>query len=157
MSLIAPAESAEAIGAGFTKFLETVPDHATEITALVSELFALASVLRDLDASCLSRHHARHFPLIADDLKLARSSLCHSLKDLLALLADVETSSPSTIYYRTWKRIHLFYRREYADSLCPHLDRYKRFFLELSNVLKRYSHTYTTSLTTTYTATGVLL
>lgn len=141
MSLVSPAESAEAVGARFTKFLDAVPDHATEITALVSELFALSSVLRELDASCLSRQYGRNFPLIADDLKLVRSSLCHTLKDVSNLLGDIDvpTSTASGPYYQTWKRIHLFFRREYGDTLCTHLERYKKFLLELGNVVKRYT------------------
>lgn len=144
MSLVSPAESAEAIGAGFTKFLDAVPDHAAEITALVSELFALSSVLRELDASCLSRQYGSNFPLIADDLKLVRSSLCQTLKDVLNLLGDIDHATvpnftTSGSYYQTWKRIHLFFRREYGDNLCTHLERYKKFLLELGNVMKRYT------------------
>lgn len=144
MSLVSPAESAEAIGAGFTRFLDAVPDQATEITALVSELFALSSVLRELDASCLSRQYGRNFPLIADDLKLVRSSLCHTLKDVLDLLGDIDHAkipTPTTAgsYYQTWKKVNLFFRREYGDTLCVRLDRYKKFLVELSNVVKRYT------------------
>jgi hypothetical protein len=143
MSLVSPAESAEAIGAGFTRFLDAVPDQATEISALVSELFALSSVLRELDAACLSRQFGRNFPLIADDLKLVRSSLCHTLKDILDLLGDIDHAkapTPATItaYYQTWKRVQLFFRREAGDTPCTRLDRYKKFLTELGNVVKRY-------------------
>ncbi|KAK2757351.1 hypothetical protein FQN54_004865 [Arachnomyces sp. PD_36] len=145
-SLVSPAESAESIGAGFTKFLDAVPDQATEITALVSALFALSSALRELDSACRSHQYSRNFPQIADDLRLVRENLIHTLKDAKELMGDVDhINIPSTAtlgsYFMAWKRVQAFFREEYRESLCALLGRYKRFVVELTNVVKQRNDT----------------
>ena len=79
MSLVAEAAYAQDIGAGLSKFLDALPDQATEITALISELYAISSALRDLDTTIQSREYGHHVALIKDDLELVRLSLAYTL------------------------------------------------------------------------------
>ena len=74
-TLIANAESAQDIAAGLNKFLDPVPEHATEITALISGCFAISSVLRELSAAIADPRYIRNYDLIFQDLDITLNSL----------------------------------------------------------------------------------
>lgn len=140
MSLVAEAEKAEDIAAGFSKFLSALPDQATEVTALISELYAISSALRDLDTTVQSREYGLNVPLIEKDLELVRLSLAYTLKDVFDKFGDVDTGPnlPTIGAYRQiWKDIWIHFKTERRGTLCERLENYRRFILELGYVMKR--------------------
>ena len=140
MSLVAEAEKAQDIGAGFSKFLDALPDQATEVTALISELYAISSALRDLDTTVQSREYGANVGLIKEDLELVTLSLAYTLKDVFDLFGDIDTGTdlPTIGAYRqTWKDICLHFKAERRGTLCIRLEKYRRFILELGCIMKR--------------------
>lgn len=143
MELVVEAEKAEDIGAAFSKFKEALPDQATEITALISELWAISSALRDLHTAIQSREYGRNIHYIADDLRVVRTSVSYTLKDVFDIIGDINSNSRGNLptigaYRQTWKDIYLHFRKESPSSLCIRLETYRTFIMELGSIMKRY-------------------
>ncbi len=142
MTLIAEAENAEDIADAFTKFKTLVPDHAPDITASISELYAIGSALRDIDTALNSTEHGRNFRLIQKDLALVGSSLHHTVEDIFRILGDIGNGSRflnDGMYRQTWKDIALFFRQNGRITLRMRLEMYRRFILELASIVKRFA------------------
>jgi hypothetical protein len=141
MKLTTDAERAEDIGDVFSKFKAHVPDHAPDITASVSELYAIGSILRELDTTLHLPQYAPSFMLIDKDLDLVCSSLQDSLQEIFDIVGDMGNGSQiltSSMYRQTWKDIALYFRRNGRMSLKMRLETYKHFMVELANILKRF-------------------
>jgi hypothetical protein len=140
MTLIADAENAEDIADAFSKFKAAVPDHAPDITASISDLYAIGSGLRDIDSSLNSAEYNRNFRLIEKDLDLLRSSLHNTVEDIFRILGDIGNGSRvlnDGMYRQTWKDIALFFRQNGRITLRMRLEMYRRFISELANIVKR--------------------
>ena len=74
-TLIAHAETAQDIAAGLNRFLDPVPESSTEITALISECFAISSVLRELSTAIGDPRYSWNFHTISEDLEVTLNSL----------------------------------------------------------------------------------
>lgn len=74
-TLITRAETAQDIAAGLNKFLNPVPEHSAEIAALISECFAISSVLRELSSATGDPRYAWNLNLISQDLGVTLTSL----------------------------------------------------------------------------------
>ena len=74
-TLIANAETAQDIAAALNNFLDPVPEYSTEITALISECFAISSVLRQLSTATADPRYIRNHHLISEDLDVTLRSL----------------------------------------------------------------------------------
>ncbi|KAK5278902.1 hypothetical protein LTR16_008161, partial [Cryomyces antarcticus] len=68
--LIAQARNAEEVAAGLRIFLDEIPAQATDITAIISELFGVSSAIRALDNASDPSEYGRAFFKIREDLRL---------------------------------------------------------------------------------------
>ncbi|KAI9704431.1 MAG: hypothetical protein M1836_007294 [Candelina mexicana] len=133
--LLDEAENAQDVAAGLNRFLDAIPECSTEITAVISELFAISSALRELHTALASRRYGRRGPLIEDDMELALPSLNITLEDIVEMFGRLGRSPLATAYRRVWKVICLNFRDEGGISLCSRLEIYRTFFIELALVL----------------------
>lgn len=141
MTLIAEAERAEDTGDAFAKFRGAVDvDQAAEVTALVAELYAVGSVLREIDIAIHSPEHGRNVRYIEDDLELVRSSLMFTLDDVFKILGKIANGNPHSAqasYRLTWREIVYYFQRDGWGRLCPRLEKYRLFLLAVCTKLKR--------------------
>jgi hypothetical protein len=144
MTLIAEAETAEDIGDAFGKFKVHVDDQAAEVTAIVSELYAVGSALREIDAASHSPDYGHHFRNVQDDLDLVRASLKYTLDDVFQILGKIGNGDrllTASAYRQTWKDITYHFQREAGGRLSSRLETYHLFLLALCNKLRRLSLT----------------
>lgn len=144
MTLITDAEIAEDIADALSKFKAPVPDHAPDITASISELYAIGSALRDIDTAINSPDYNRNFRLIEKDLDLVCSSLHSTVEDIFRILGDIGNGSrvlSDGMYRQTWKDIALFFRQNGHITLRMRLETYRRFISELASIVKRFAST----------------
>ncbi|TKA69419.1 hypothetical protein B0A49_05494, partial [Cryomyces minteri] len=78
--LIAQARNAEEVAAGLRIFLDEIPAQATDITAIISELFGVSSAIRALDNASDPSEYGRAFSTIREDLRLVLSSLRYTIR-----------------------------------------------------------------------------
>lgn len=141
MTLIADAENAEDIAEALSKFKTYVPDDAPDITASISELYAIGSLLRDIDKASNSAEYHRNFPLIEEDLELVCSSLHNTVEDVFEKLGYLGNGSPvlnAGMYRQTWKDITFFFIQNGRLTLRKRLEKYKLFITELASIMKRF-------------------
>lgn len=142
MNLIVDAEDAEAIAEAFSKFKTHVPDQAPDITASISELYAIGSALRDIDKALDSAEYSRNFPLIEKDLELVCSSLRDTLEDVFEILGRIGNGSPvltAGMYRQNWKDITLFFIQNRRITLRTRLEIYRAFIAKLPGIIKRFA------------------
>lgn len=142
MTLIVDAENAEDIADAFSKFKAPVPDHAADITASISDLYAIGSGLRSIDAALNSVEYSRNRRLIDQDLELVCLSLQNTLEDIFRILGHIGNGSRvlnDGMYRQTWKEISLFFILNGQIPLRTRLEKYKRFILELADIVKRFA------------------
>jgi len=132
--LVARAEAAQDIAAALNKFLGPVPNYSTEITALISECFAISSALRELrDAIGDSRYNGGYHE-ISGDLTITLQSLEYTFHDVRRLFGDLGRAdyiSQSAAYRSVWQEITAHFMEESGNSLCRRLEFYRRFLLVL--------------------------
>jgi len=139
MTLTAEAERAEDIGDAFGKFKVAVDDQAAEVTALVSELYAVGSALRAIDDASQLPDYSLNLYLIEDDLGLVRDSLTYTLNDIFRILGKIGNGDrflTMAAYRQTWKDITYHFQRRVGGRLCSVVETYRRFLLALCNKLK---------------------
>lgn len=138
MALRTSADNAEDVAAGFRMFREPLPEHATEITGLIAELYAISSSLNTLED--LTRHplYRQNFPIVRPDLELVRTSLKCTLEDIVDFFGDLEVHRrvDREIYKRTWLDLCDFFRNESRDSLATRLAKYRAFLKEVEDLAK---------------------
>ncbi|KAI9832926.1 MAG: hypothetical protein M1819_003956 [Sarea resinae] len=88
-SLIAAAEGAQDIAAGFSKFLTPIPEAQTDITAIIGDLYIISSVLRQLSEALATFQYAGKASLITGDLDMAIPSLTMTIEDALDRFGDL--------------------------------------------------------------------
>jgi hypothetical protein len=144
MTLIAEAETAEDIGDAFGKFRVAVEDQAAEVSALVSELYAVGSALREIDSASHSPDYGHNLRNVQDDLDLVRASLTHTLDDVFRILGKIGNGDrllTPAAYRQTWRDITYHFQREGGGRLSLRLETYRLFLLALCNKLRRFSQT----------------
>ena len=142
MTLIADAETAEDIADAFSKFKASVPEHAADITASISDLFAIGSGLRHIDTALNSAEYSRNYRLIDQDLELVCLSLRNTLEDIFGILGYIGNGSRilnDGMYRQTWKEIALFFIQNGQIPLRARLEKYRRFIWELAGIVKRFA------------------
>jgi hypothetical protein len=142
--LIVVAEKAEDIGDAFGKFKVAVEDQAAEVAALVSELYAVGSALREIFVASISPEYSQNLHNIQNDLDLVRTSLEHTLDDMFRILEKIGNGDrllTASAYRQTWRDITYHFQREDAGRLSSRLETYRLFLLALCNKLRRFSHT----------------
>ena len=140
MTLIAEAEKAEDIADAFGKFKVAVDNQAAEVTALVSELYAVGTALRDVNTAICSSEYGRSLRLVEDDLDLVRSSLTYTLDDVFRILGEIGNGARDlkpTAYRQTWKDICFHFQLDGRPGLGSRLQTYRLFILQLINIMRR--------------------
>ena len=138
-ALVAYAETAQDIAAGLDKFLGPVPDYATEITALISECFAISSALRELSTAIGDSRHNRRYHQISEDIRITLQSLEYTFNDVRSLFGGLGRGfhiPQSTAYRSVWREITVHFVEESGSSLCRRLETYRRFLLVLVCVVE---------------------
>ncbi|KAL8697528.1 MAG: hypothetical protein Q9224_002266 [Gallowayella concinna] len=138
MALIGAAENAQDIAIGFNKFLDPVPEISTEITALISECYAISSALRELSTAKDDPRYHRDFEWIRTNVNIAQESLNYTFHDVHRLFGGLgRTSSISrrTLYYQVWREIDDHFYDESNISLCKRLEYSRLYLVELTCIL----------------------
>lgn len=136
-ALVATAEAAQDIAAGLDKFLSPLPDYSTEITALISECFAISSALRELETAIGDSRSNRRYHQIIEDVRVTLQSLEYTFNDVRRLfggLGRADYISQSAAYRLVWQDITAHFMEESGNSLCRRLGFYRRFLLVLACV-----------------------
>ena len=140
MTLIAEAEKAEDIADALAKFKVAVDDHATVITALVSELYAVGSALREIDTAVYSPEYGNNLNLIEADLDNVRRSLEYTLDDVFRILGRIGQGAEilsSSAYRLTWKEIARHFESDARGGLLNRVEVYRQFLILLCNRIRK--------------------
>ncbi len=132
--LVAKAEATQDIAAGLDKFLGLVPNYSTEITALISECFAISSALRRLNSAIGDSRYNSGYHAISEDLHITLQGLEYTFVDVRRLfghLGRAEYISQSAAYRSVWQELTAHFWEESGNSLCRRLEFYRRFLLVL--------------------------
>lgn len=139
MALIAVAEKAQDIAAGFNKFLDPVPEIATEITGLISECYAISSALRELNTATQDPRYAYDYVFVNKDVSTVRQSLDYTFQDVFRLFGGLGRPaghiSNRTLYNQVWREIDDHFYRESNSSLCKRLEYNRLYLQEISCIL----------------------
>lgn len=138
MALSVPAGIAEELAAAFRRFRDPLPDHATEITGLIADLFTISSSLKTLDDLSRHRHHGTIFNVARSDVDLVSASLQYTLDDVVNFLGSLEghRGSNRNAYRRTWASMSRFFMGESDETLPTRMGKYKVFLKELEDLVK---------------------
>ena len=138
-ALTANSETAQDIAAAFMKFQEPVSDEATEITAIISELYAICSALLELKTALNDPRYYRRRRHIEDDQRDVLLSLEYTFKDIKRQFAGLEKPIYRTnreAYHGVWNSILRYFLDEGNNSLVERLEYYRRFLMELGTIVK---------------------
>ncbi|KAL3477580.1 hypothetical protein BJX99DRAFT_269791 [Aspergillus californicus] len=137
MGLSVLADNAEKVAAGFRRFREPLPEHATVITNLIANLFTISSLLRTLEDLSQSRQYRGIFPVFNADVELVSASLEYTLDDVVDFFGDLEerTGSSRNAHKRTWAAMSKFFMEESEETLDERLDDYKDFLKILEDLI----------------------
>lgn len=140
MALRTSADNAEDVAAGFRLFRDPLPEHATEITSLIADLYAISTSLKNLEDLARNRNYRRNLHAVQPDLELVRASLKYTLEDVVDFFGDLEARRGSSreVYKRTWVDLCTFFREESHDSLSTRLAKYKAFLSDLEALMKGF-------------------
>lgn len=140
MNLAADAENARDVGAAFARFLEFLPEHFTEIAALVAELYAIRSALCDLDLLIISPEYGRRATFILDDLEIVQLSLELTLRDAHRLVDRLNHDGyrrSAMAHREVWMDVCRYFQQESLNTLQTRLDRFRQFIMDLSCTVRR--------------------
>ena len=132
-SLRSIAQNAEDVAAGLRTFRDHLPRSSTRITACISELFALSSVLREINNGEGDVHFAASFYHVQDDLTLVLPSMQWTLLDALQILANPR-DRPVQL---AWNELELKMSRQASFALLDRLEMYRAFLRFQADVLQR--------------------
>ncbi|KAL8981677.1 MAG: hypothetical protein Q9205_003604 [Flavoplaca limonia] len=138
MALIALAESAQDIASGFNKFLDPLPEISTEITALISECYAISSALRELNNAKEEPRYYQEYEIIYNDVAVVRETLDYTFRDVTRFFGGLGRPthiSRRTAFHQVWREIDDFFYQESTASLCKRLEASRLFLTELICVL----------------------
>ncbi|KAJ6096205.1 hypothetical protein N7486_006951 [Penicillium sp. IBT 16267x] len=141
MALRTSAEDAEDAAAGFTTFRAPLPEHAAEVTGLISDLYAISSSLTSLDAFSQDVQYGRNWPRAQPDVELVTSSLKYTIEDIFDYCHRLDNgrTAPEN-YKRVWVSMCRFFWDESQYALSTRLARYRIFLRELGEMVKNRNH-----------------
>ncbi|KAL5339166.1 hypothetical protein BJX70DRAFT_364560 [Aspergillus crustosus] len=138
MALSVSAGIAEEVAAGFQRFREPIPEHATEITGLIADLYTISRSLKSLED--LSRHPVSGdiFRVARHDVDLVSASLQYTLDDVVDFFGNLEghASTNRKAYRKTWSAMARFFVGESEETLAMRLSKYKIFLNELEKLIR---------------------
>ncbi|KAL8776802.1 MAG: hypothetical protein Q9194_002935 [Teloschistes cf. exilis] len=138
MALIAVAESAREVAVGFNKFLDPVPEISTEITALMSECYAISSELQKLDNAKEDQRYYHDYNYIYTDVLCVRQSLECTFDDIIRLFGALGRPghiSRRAAYHQVWREIDSHFYQESGFPLCKRLEYNRLFLKQLNSIL----------------------
>lgn len=138
MALSVPATVAEDVAAGFRRFRDHVPEHATAITIIIADLYTISSSLKSLEDLSRHRHYGTVFNVARSDVELVSASLQYTLDDIVEFFGRLEgrKGSSRTAHQRTWETMTRFFLDESDETLTNRLIKYKFFMKELEELIK---------------------
>ena len=131
MALVALAESARDVAICLDKFLEHLPENSTEITALISECYAISSALRELSTAKDDPLYYRGYLEITQDVNVVLRSLDYTFHDVHRLFGGLGRTSHLTTrsaFSSVWRDIEDHFQHESRSTLCKRLE-YNRLYL----------------------------
>lgn len=135
MNLVATAKMAQDVASGLHKFLIPVEESSSEITRLISDCFAISSVLQDIAAAIREPRNSYGYSQISEDLRVAVSSIEYTFDDVHRFCGRIVRTS-SSAYRDVWKSIETHFLEESRNSLLDRLAYYKRFLEDLQLILE---------------------
>lgn len=137
MALVATAEGAREVAICLDKFLEHLPEISTEITALISECYAISSALRELNTAKEDPRYSRRYNNVHQDVQIVCRSLEYTFHDVHRLFGGLGRSALSTraAYSSVWRDIDDHFWNESRSSLCKRLEYNRLFLTELVCIL----------------------
>ncbi|KAL2867099.1 uncharacterized protein BJX67DRAFT_114289 [Aspergillus lucknowensis] len=138
MALSVPAGIAEEVAAGFRRFRDPLPEHATEITGLIADLYTISSSLKTLEDLSTDRRYRLNLPFARPDLDLASASLQYTLEDIVDYFGRLEgrRATSRSAHKKVWADMGKFFMAESEESLAIRLAKYKVFLIELEDYIK---------------------
>ncbi|KAI2793083.1 hypothetical protein POX_b03130 [Penicillium oxalicum] len=141
MALRWSAEQAARAADGFSVLRAPLPQHATEITSLISDFYGISASLLNLDELTKDVRYRRAWSLVQPDAEILRSSLGYTVQDALDFLNRLNGGQVTAdTYRRTWQSIDQFFWKEAQYSLSTRLAKYKGFLREIIDLLKDPRH-----------------
>ncbi|CAL5872503.1 uncharacterized protein PFLUO_LOCUS6767 [Penicillium psychrofluorescens] len=138
MALRTSAEKAEDVAAGFQAFRDPLPEHKTEITRLISDLYGLSASFTTIEALAKDPRYKRSFARAHADIELVRGSLKYTCEDVFDFLGQLDGGNvPTEQYRRTWAAMNRFFWDESQYSLATRLAKYKSFLGEMTDVVRK--------------------
>ncbi|KAL2854847.1 hypothetical protein BJY01DRAFT_25402 [Aspergillus pseudoustus] len=138
MALSVTAGTAEEVAAGLRRFRDPLPEHATEITGLIADLYQISTSLKTLEDLSADRRYRLNIPFARPDLDLASASLQYTLDDVVDFFGHLEgpRALSRDIHKRIWLSMGRFFMEESAETLDIRLAKYKVFLIELEDYIK---------------------
>ena len=133
-ALIGFAKDAEDVASALTSFRDNLPYSAAGITRIITQLFAVSTVLRDI------QDNPRYPPSrsrIQDDLDVILPSLQRTLDDAFDMFAQSRQRS----YQAVWEELARRMDREEGVSLLERLEWYRDFLRAQVDILIGYQPT----------------
>ena len=143
MTLTKEAERAEDTAEAFQKFKDAVPEQASEIGFLISELHGIGALFREIDGAYHSDRYGRNFPEIVGDLGLVSRSLDHDLNHTFRILGNIggrKLNLRNDDYRKTWKEILAFFYNNGRKSLVQRVEGYRKLCVELNHIMHKHVH-----------------
>ena len=140
-ALIANAETAQELAPALLEFQAHVPEAATEITALASELYAISAALLELKTASSEPRNYRNKNLVDEDKYVVLRSLEYTFKDIQDFLRGLQSRAYRSVrhaYTDVWIQLDTFFRDQSNNSLLGRLGYYKRFIDDLTPIVEGY-------------------
>lgn len=131
-SLIRFARDAEDVASGLHTFRDSLPRSATRITATISELFALSSILREIDNAEGDTRFSSSFYRVQDDLNL----LFPTLQRTLEAVFDMFSRSRERSYEMIWDELGRKMEHDEGIGLLERLEVYHDFLRAQADILQ---------------------
>lgn len=131
-SLIRYAKDAEDVASGLHNYRDSLPRCAARITATISELFALSSILREIDNAGSEIRFSSSFYRVQDDLNLLLPSLQRTLQAVL----DMFSRSKERSYQLTWDDLGREMEYDEGIGILERLKLYHAFLRAQADMLQ---------------------
>ncbi|KAE8370580.1 hypothetical protein BDV27DRAFT_140199 [Aspergillus caelatus] len=137
-ALLTSADNVEDVAAGLRIFREPLPEHATEITSIIADLYSISHSLRVSSTILEKGIHQQHIASAESDLELVCTSLKQTLDDIFDFFGDIDLrqGSDRDKYKRTWTVMCKYFYDESQTSLANRMAMYKAFLGELADISK---------------------
>ena len=140
-ALIANAETAQELAPALLEFQAHVPEAATEITALASELYAISAALLELKTALGEPRNYRNKNLVDEDKYVVLRSLEYTFKDTQDFLRGLHSRAYRSVHHAytdVWTQLDTFFQNQSNNTLLGRLGYYKDFIDDLTPIVQGY-------------------